>query len=539
MLRKTGIALALAALMLPVSAFAKDGEAHKRVNVEPYIEADQVLEADLSPDSNTVTYTRVAVGVDASFEGRNSAGGISLRYERQIGESNGAPDGDLISGIARVSASIVPHTLSVEAGALATRTNITGDGGSFISPAQDNVGKSNVYAVYGGPSLNTHAGDLDVEGHYLVGYTRLDQKDAAATAPGVTSVDVFDDSVTQSAELRVGSRPHHLLPVGVGVGGGYYQEDVSNLDQRVRDLHVRGDVTVPLSPNLAVVGGVGYENVQVSSRDALRDTSGAPVIGSDGRYVTDPNSPRIMAFDTEGLIWDAGVIWRPSRRTSLEAHVGRRYGSTSYYGTLAYQPNTRTSFNVAVYDSVAGFGGQINRLLENLPTNFTANRNPLSGDISSCVVSLEAGSCFGGTLGSVNSSTFRARGVVATLGFDFGRMQAGIGGGYDRRKFIAAPGTVLASANGVVDESYWVAAYLNAKLDERSSISTDAYATWFQSGFDLAGASNAYGASAAYYRSLLPHLEARAAVSVDGLTGNGLPDDYWSAAALLGLRYSF
>jgi len=84
-----------------------------------------------------------------------------------------------------------------------------------------------------------------------------------------------------------------------------------------------------------------------------------------------------------------------------------------------------------------------------------------------------------------------------------------------------------------------LAAYLNAKLDERSSLSTDVYASWFQSGFDLSGNSASYGASAAYYRSLMPHLEARAAVSIDGLTGDTLPDDYWSAAALLGLRYSF
>lgn len=538
MLRKTGIALAFAALILPASAFARDGD-HKRVDIDPYIEADQVLEADLSPDNDVVTYTRLAVGVDSSFQGRNSAGALSLRYERRIGEGDGSPDGDLFSGVARVSASIVPHTLTVEAGGLAARTNVQGDGAALISPLADEVGKSNVYAVYAGPSLNAHTGDLDIDGHYFIGYTRLDQSDAAVTTPSASQVDAFDDSLAQSAELRVGSRPHELLPVGVGVGGGYYQEDVSNLDQRVRDLHTRGDVTVPVSPNLAFAGGIGYENVQVSSRDAVRDSNGAPVIGSDGRYVTDKNSPRVLAYDVEGLIWDVGVLWRPSKRTSFEAHVGRRYGSTSYYGTLSYEPNTRTSVNVAVYDSISGFGGQVNRMIQNLPTNFTANRNPLSGDISGCVVSLEAGSCFGGNLGDTRSSTFRARGVVATLGYDFGRMQAGIGGGYDRRTFIAAPGTVLASANGAVDESYWVAAYLNAKLDERSSISTDAYATWFQSGFDLAGASASYGASAAYNRSLLPHLEARAAVSVDGLTGKTLPDDYWSAAALLGLRYSF
>ena len=35
-----------------------------------------------------------------------------------------------------------------------------------------------------------------------------------------------------------------------------------------------------------------------------------------------------------------------------------------------------------------------------------------------------------------------------------GRMTAGIGAGYDRRKFAGAPGTVLELADGLVDESF-------------------------------------------------------------------------------------
>src|SRR5690606_20245929 len=113
------------------------------------------------------------------------------------------------------------------------------------------------------------------------------------------------------------------------------------------DRHVRGDVIVPVSPVLAVVGGVGYEDVEVSSRDALRDAAGNPVIGNDGRYVTDESAPRVIAYETDGLIWDVGVMWRPSRRTSLEAFVGKRYDSTTYYGTFAYAPNARESVNVS------------------------------------------------------------------------------------------------------------------------------------------------------------------------------------------------
>ena len=79
--------------------------------------------------------------------------------------------------------------------------------------------------------------------------------------------------------------------------------------------------------------------------------------------VTDKSVTRVLAYDTSGLIWDVGLIWRPSRRTAFEAHVGRRYGTTSYYGTFSYAPSDRSSLNVRVYDNVAGFGGQVNRAL--------------------------------------------------------------------------------------------------------------------------------------------------------------------------------
>lgn len=539
--RISAAAIVLAALAVPQAANAQDGESQKRVEITPYIEASQVVIAELSPGDDVVTYTSLAAGVDASVVGRNTAASVSLRYERRIGWQEGDPDGDLISGIARASVALVPRALTFEAGGLAAQTRVEGNGSSILSPVISDVGSSNIYSAYAGPTLKTEVGDLSVEAQYHIGYTRVDEPDAFVSAPGTDPVDLFDESVVHAAQARIGAGPGTILPVGVAVGGGWYQEDVSNLDQRVQDRWVRGDVTVPVSPTLAFVGGVGYEDVKVSHRDALRDGVGAPIVGPDGRYVTDESSPRQIAYETSGLIWDAGVMWRPSPRTSLEAHVARRYGSMSYYGSLSYQPNARSSLNVGVYDSVAGFGGQINNALSDLPTDFEAIRNPISGDITGCVASMDQGGiCFGNVLGTVRSSTFRARGVSASYAMKLGRWQAGVGGGYDRRKFIGAEGTVLADASGLTDETIWVAANIAGRLDQVSGVSASIYANWFTSGFDVANNSNGYGASASYYRDIVRNLSATAAVSIDGVTRQAAElSDEWSAAALLGMRYSF
>lgn len=535
---------ALAALAVPATAQdAEQREAPRaqRSEVTPYVEASQIVYAELNPGSDVVTYSQLAAGVDASITGRNSAAAVSLRYERQIGISDNAPDGDTISGIARASLGIVPRTLSLEAGALATRASIEGNGGTVLGPLARGDGSSQIYSGYVGPSVHAQTGPVTVEGHYRLGYTKVEAADDVVVAPGADPVDVFDESTVHAAQLRVGTKAGEVLPVGLAATGGWYQEEISNLDQRVKDRYVRGDVAVPVSRDLQLVGGVGYEDVEVSSRDVLRDGGGAPVIGSDGRFVTDESGPRQIAYETSGLIWDAGVMWRPSRRTSLEAHVGKRYDSTTYYGTFAWSPNARSSFNVAVYDGIAGFGGQMTNVLAELPAEFQALRNPISGDITGCLQGAEGGSnCFAGAFGSIRSSVFRSRGVMASYGVDFGRSSLSLGAGYDRRKFIGAEGTILGQANGVADENIWLAANFDRQLDARSSLSLNAYANWFDSGFDAAGSSTGYGVSAAYYRNIVGGLNGTVAVSLDGITRDALDDEnLLGASALVGLRYSF
>ena len=525
---------------------------HQHFKITPYIEANQIFSAELSPQHEVLTWTALAAGVDGHIQGRNSEASFSARYEHRFGWGK-ADSGDVISGIARAGIAVVPQAVTFEVGGLATRTTTEGNGASFPG-GFDRENSTHLYSVYAGPSVSTHAGDVAVTGSYRIGYTHVGTSDTIVTNGVTASGDVFDHSTTHNAEVHAGVRPGDVLPVGLGAGAGYYQEDIANLDQRVKDFHARADVTVPVTETAAVVGGVGYEKVEISSRDALRDGAGVPVIGSNGRYVTDESQPRKIAYESTGLIWDVGVIWRPSRRTALEAHVGRRYGSTSVYGAFGWRPSLRSTFDLSAYDNVSGLGGQINRALVALPTDFEANRDPVSGDINGCVTSFAppasatgggssgsgtgGGNCVTGALGSVRSATFRARGVQATYAMDIGRLGMGIGAGYDRRKFIAAPGTVLAAANGVTDENTWVSAWLNGRIDRNSSFNSYLYADWYRSGFVADGDGTALGASATYNRRIGDHLSASAALAIQGITREKV-EDIWNASAVVGVRYSF
>lgn len=552
---KTGITTAFAAGLFAVAAapshaqisqqggsgFEQDaqdslGDSGRAVRIDPYIEASQILTQELSPGDETLTYTQLAAGVDAVIVGRQNAASVSLRYERNFGYGN-ADDSDTLTGIARGYGTLVPRTLTIEAGALASRTRINQSGRNIINPVTGSDDVSETYSGYVGPNFQTRAGDVEVTANYRLGYTRVEAPDFVTA--GGTAVDVFDESVTHSAQFRAGTRPGEPLPVGVGVGAGYFQEDVDLLDQRVRDVYARGDITIPVTPTLAVVGGVGVEDVEVSSRDALRDGVGNPVIGPDGRFVTDTASPRVIAFEAEGLIWDVGVVWRPSRRTALQGTFGHRYDSETFYGSFTWQPDRQTNIGIGVYDGISGFGGRLNNALAALPVEFQVVRDPISGDIIGCVNSIDGSGCLDGVLGSVRSSVFRGRGVAANFSRTVGRTTAGLSAGYDRRKFIGAPGTVLAAANGITDESYYVTGVVSGPVGRNGGYTIASYANWFDSGVVGAGDVLALGSSAAYRHQLTRGLSARAAVALNYLDSDLSAEDLKAISALVGLRYDF
>ncbi|MEP2736282.1 MAG: preprotein translocase subunit YajC [Erythrobacter sp.] len=539
----TAIGLPLAALLtaMPAAAQTETNSETRQVDVSPYIEVSQILVAELSPGDEVLTYTQLAAGIDTTITGRNNGGSVSLRYERNIGYGDNTLDTDTISGVARGYATIVPNALTFEAGALASRTNVDGSGASTVNPLVSQGSESQIYSGYAGPNIAARAGDVYINGLARVGYTKVEtQADVATAAGGADRLDVFDDSVTYQANLRAATKAGEALPVGIGIGGGIYQEDISNLDQRVRDVNVRADVTVPVSDTLQLVGGVGYEDVEVSSRDALFDVNGDPVIDDNGRFVTDRSQPRQLAYDVDGIIWDVGAVWRPSSRTALSATVGRRYDSTTYYGSFAYAPSNRSSVNISVYDGVQGFGGTLTNSLAALPTDFSAARNALTGDFSGCVSGDTGASCVGSAFGSIRSATFRSRGVQASYSRQLGRsLNATVAAGYDRRTFIAGENTVLAAANGLVDESYYVSTSLSGSIGRNAGFALNAYGNRFDTETNGGQTVTAVGGSAAYNQTIVPRLSARAAVSLDHFDSDISAEDITTASGLVGLRYDF
>ncbi|MGR4891311.1 hypothetical protein ACIPPQ_09820 [Sphingopyxis sp. LARHCG72] len=514
---------------------AEGRRTQRQVDVSPYLEIGQVLTANLKNGGDVLTYTTVAAGVDAAIVTRRAELSATLRYEHQFGWGSQG-DTDVISGLARGRLEVA-RGLNLEAGALATRTRADrqgADSGLFIGDAS-NV--ANLYSVYAGPTFTRRIGGLDFGAGYRFGYTKVNVEEPAILAPGAQPQDIFDSSTNHVAWASLGARPGDL-PFGWQVSGGYEREDASQLDQRYEGKYARADVTVPIGPTVALLGGVGYEDIEIGQRNPLLDVNGVPVRDANGRFVTDKSSPRQLSFDTDGLIWDAGVMWQPSRRTSLTARVGRRYGDTIYTGSFAYRADHATTIQIGVYDGLSSLGRGLSGGLAALPTQFDPTRNPIGGGVNPCVFGQQGGGCLSNQLGNATSAQYRSRGVQATLSSRFRGWSYGVGVGYDQRKLLAPLLSPIGSLNGTKDDSYYLFVSAGRQLDVDSDFSLSGYLNYYDNGAPGTSDVQSAGLSAAYSRRFWRSLTGTAAASLNAFDQEGF-NSQLIGSALVGLRYNF
>lgn len=511
-----------------------EGRPHARVDVTPYIEVGQVLTAELSNGGDVLTYSTVAVGLETSVSTRRAQLAADVRYERRIAWNDSLRDNDVISGLARGRYDLT-QGLSLEAGALASRASVDGRGGTADFGSGDRSNTANIYSIYAGPTFGRRFGDVDVGAAYRFGYSRSEVEFQPNLSGATRPIGSFDESTNHAAIASIGMNPGRL-PFGWRVSGGWDRDDAGQLDQRYEGQFGRFDVTLPISPTLALVGGVGYEDIQVSYRPPLTDVAGVPVVDANGRLISDPAQLRTIAFETSGLIYDAGVQWRPNRRVALEARVGRRYDDTVYTGSVTWQASRNTAYQLGIYDNLSTLGRSLSAGLAALPTDFEAFRNGIDGSLSGCAFGASGGTCLTPALNNVTGFAFRNRGATLSMSSHLSAWSVGAALGYDRRTYVANGLTAIPGLDGTVDQTWYAFLSASRALSRDTSFGMSAYATYFDGG--LGSDATSAGASASLSHMFVPRLQGNAAVSFNAIDQDGFNSRAF-ASALLGLRYSF
>lgn len=509
----------------------------QRVRVQPHIDASQVVAMDFN-GGDVLTYSTLGAGVDVEAHTRRVQVQISYQYQHNFDYQTRLNNTSNHSGLATVKAAVVPG-FTIEAGGIAARTRNDVRGDAIVTSQGNLSNSSQVYSAYVGPSVATHLGPIFVNSAYRFGYTKVEAPGQTGVDPAQPRLDNFDDSKVHVATASVGVKSGTVLPIGLTASGSITREDAGQLDQRFTGKFGRGDAVLPIGRTFALAGGVGWEQIQISQRDPLRDVSGNPVVDGAGRFRTDPASPRRLAYDFDGLFWDAGVIWKPSPRTFLEARVGKRYGSWSYTGSFSYQTGRGSAIQIGAYDSVQTFGQQTNGAIAALPSSFATTGDPFGNQFSGCIYGGNgggAGTCMTGVFASAATSAYRSRGVTGVAVMGRGGTRIGIGGGYARRDFIAPNTGPGFTTNGTSDESIYAQLFASTPVGRSGSLQGALIGNYYDT--DVPGNDGVYGWGAnAAYTHRFGKLGAMISAGVFGFERDG--DSSASAQGLVGLRYGF
>jgi len=525
-----------AASVLTLAAGSVEAQ-QKQVRATPYIEIGANIYSDLNR-GDVLTYATVAAGIDVAANTARTSAQLSYRYERQISLQENVGDADIQSGLAQIAYRATP-TLTVQAGGIATRTraDIRGAAPPNYVGNLDNI--SQVYSVYGGPTLATHAGPVAIGASYQAGFTKVETPGGTPVPTGQPRLDYYDTSVSQSAAVTAGVVPGAIAPVGLTASAGYDRDDAGQLDQRYEGYRARGDVLLPVSPYFAVTAGVGYERIETSQKSPLLTAAGQPVVDGNGRFVTDDASPRQVTYRTDGVYYDAGVVWRPNQRVNAEAHVGKRFGTISYTGALSYQASKSVGLGAQVYDQVTTFGQQLRTGLANLPTNFIAARDSFSQQYNGCVFGTTGsapGGCLNDVFQSISTASYRTRGIDSIIRASRGRTAFGAGAGYSNRRLYGddTPGVTLF---GIEDQSAYGQLFASRQLSPVSQVDGNLFVNYYDSGLAGTGSVWSYGASANYGHAF-GRLSTNAGLGLYSFKTTDV-DAVWSAQAQLAARYSF
>jgi hypothetical protein len=523
--------------MAALAAAALAAPGRSAGSIAPYLEIGQVLSTDFGGEGETLTYSRVAAGVDASYSSRRTEVQISYQYERRFAWKKDIADDEVHDGLALGRLEVTPG-LSLEGGALATRARADIRGQAPDLFAGDERNTSQAYAAYVGPTLSTNIGELQVDGTYRLGYARVETPDDVTIAGGQPALDRYSTALSHTATASVGMRPG-TLPFGWTASGGMTWENSGRLSQHYRERYGRFDVVLPVSYSFALTGGIGYEDIRLSTRRPVIGADGLPVIGADGRYLVDRTSPRLVSYDDSGLIYDGGIQWRPSPRTSLELRAGHRYGGTIYTGLFEHQISPTSSFQLAAYDGIQSFGRSLTGTLDALPTQFQVPGRGLGNPFGGCVFGTAgSGACLSPALQSAATENFHNRGGYALWSGTGGRWAFGFAAGYDEREYIAPRYSDVFSLDGVTDKSVTVTANARREFGPRDTLDLAVYGNWYRSGlFDEPEVLSLSGI-VSYYHNFTPRLVGLVSAGVYAGDQDGFGSDY-SGSLEVGLRYQF
>jgi uncharacterized protein (PEP-CTERM system associated) len=534
MKRRTSAALlCLATIGVSVSMPALAG---RSTQITPLLDVGEFTEQQLRGIGDSVTYSQVTVGLTGTMKTRRIVASANYQLAQRFAEFGTVQHNRSQNGLARVRIELVDNLLALDGGAIATHTR-TDPGGA--APQSDTGGAKNlsqIYSFFISPELIWHVGEVGIAANYRYGYVINQGSDVPGIA-GQTLIERLENSQDHNASFSIGMK-RSSLPFDWTIDNQYEYDTTSNLVRHTVIASSIVGVTVPATHSIAIIGSGGYESTTSSARQALR-VNGLPVQTSKGKFVVDPNSPRVLTYDVKGLVANGGILWVSSRRTRLEARAGYRHGGLSLTGRFDYVTSGRNTVHITVFDRIDTAAIATTDELASTPVAFDPAQNISNSPTQNCVTGTSgaSGGCLANTLGSASASSYRNRGVTLTLSHQMRKTAINLSAGYQRRNYIGEVG-VIGSLNGVVDQSWTVQAGVTHQLSRISGVNFALSGNLFNNGAPGVADVKAVAFNGGYLRTFGRKLRAQATFGVEDSKTEGATADI-TARAQLTLGYQF
>jgi hypothetical protein len=503
-----------------------------------FMNVDQIGEVQFSGTGDDVTYTEVSGNLTAQIKNRRIVASGSYRLSYRIPEYGKVDKTLNQDGVMRLQANVIEEWVTADAGVIITRARVAPGGAAPQTNSANAKNLTQTYSTFFQPTIAHHFGDLGFSGTYRYAYTKNEGTQQGLGADPLNNR--FDSSVDQQVTATAGMHRGEL-PFDWTATLEYSAENATDLAKHTRSLTATDEVVQPLTDAVALVASGGYEHIKISQRRPLVNPfTGTPIRDSNGRFIVDPTSPRLLTYDMKGMIGDAGIIWKPSRRTRLEARAGHRYGGLTVTGLFEWKPSDRSGMTFQVTDRIETYGQGVSGGLAASPVQLDLSQSSDPTDsYQNCLFGKGAGTgrCIGGSLGQASASNYRERAASIIFNHRMRRWTFSASAGYSRRSYIDTPGTVF-SLDGVVDQLFFGELSMGGILTRQSGVSFSFRANYFKNG--QVGVSDVQSGSfsANYYRSFGRGIRLRADFSVDASKQDGITADV-SGRAQLGLQYKF
>lgn len=507
--RRLARAALLGATMLATAAEAA-------VEISPFVEARPVISyaSDQSPE--TRAWTELGAGLESSVDSRRIDFDLRYRYGQRLAVSGPLNDDARHTGAGSMRAELLRDLLYLDA--LGSATLVNTQFGGLNDQLGDDPSQQQTYAASVQPAIRRRFGRLQFNARYSYGIFEVEgQAPALRIGAPVDSnqlaIGGASDTRNQSASVTLGNagRSDRLRWRLIGE---YQRDRIEQLDQRYTSKRAVADGEYALSRKIGLIGSVGYEDILDRQDSILVDpTTGLAIPDANGFAQRDPANPFVVNFDEEGITYEAGFRWSPSRRTNVIARAGRRFGDFTASGSAELRFLSDLRLLASYTESINNFG----RLFTTLFTDpvsgvvtpissFAAggsDRTPLGA--TTCAFGLDpaTGTCRFSLTQVASNATFKDQSAAITLakggGGELGsgggdltpsRLTGAISGFYTRRSYLGeqVPGVPSAaspfSLAGSTDISYGVDVRGERELGERSAAA-----------FDLRAQRNRYGLS--------------------------------------------